>query len=157
MTPSRPYLVRAIYEWLVDNQATPYLLIDATVSGVRVPPQYIKDGKIVLNIAPHAVKDFMVRNDEVTFSARFNGAAMSIMAPMSAVLAIYARENGQGMFFDANEEFSEASGSEAGAVEPVLSAVPSAPAAPVVPEEDEESSSGRPRPAQGRPTLHVVK
>ena len=107
MTPSRPYLVRAIYEWLVDNNSTPYLLIDATNPLVRVPPQHIKDGKIVLNAAPHAVKDFFIQNEGISFTARFGGVPMMISAPMVAVLAIYARENGQGMFFDSHEEFAD--------------------------------------------------
>lgn len=154
MSPSRPYLVRAIYEWLVDNRATPYLLIDATASGVRVPLQYVKDGKIVLNIAPHAVKDLLVRNEDVTFSARFNGAAMSISAPMSAVLAIYARENGQGMFFDANEEFSDEEGALSPSPEPVLAPVALSPREASV---DDDEMPERPRPTGGRPTLHVVK
>lgn len=153
MTPSRPYLVRAIYEWLVDNQATPYLLLDATAQGVRVPLQFVKDGKIVLNIAPHAVKDLFVRNEGVSFSARFNGAAMMVEAPMSAVLAIYARENGQGMFFDANEEFESAddvAGKEEGAAGPALATVP-------VTRTEESEEDDRPRPGGGRPSLRVVK
>ena len=100
MTPSRPYLVRAIYELLVDNNATPYLLVDATQANVRVPTQHVKDGKIVLNIAPHAVKDLFIRNEGISFSARFGGVPMLVSAPMASVAAIYARENGQGMFFD---------------------------------------------------------
>jgi stringent starvation protein B len=159
MTPSRPYLVRAIYEWLVDNQSTPYLLLDAMANGVRVPVQYVKDGKIVLNIAPHAVKDLFVLNDGISFSARFNGAPMMVEAPMSAVLAIYARENGQGMFFDANEEFEtqETVGEEAESG--VLSAGPSLAAVPALEVEDghEEDESDRPRPGGGRPSLRVVK
>jgi stringent starvation protein B len=156
MTPSRPYLVRAIYEWLVDNGATPYLLLDATVAGARVPVQYVKDGKIVLNVAPHAVKDFFVRNEGVSFSARFNGAAMTVEAPMSAVLAIYARENGQGMFFDANEEFEGTDGgveSKDAVVAPVLSAVRPA----EVDEGADSEGDDRPRPGGGRPSLRVVK
>lgn len=105
MTPSRPYLVRAMYEWLVDNNATPYIVIDALHAYSRVPQQHVKDGKIVLNIAPHAVKDLLIRNDGVSFSARFGGVPMNVSAAMVAVLAIYARENGQGMFFESNDEF----------------------------------------------------
>ncbi|HEX5276349.1 MAG TPA: ClpXP protease specificity-enhancing factor [Fluviicoccus sp.] len=156
MTPSRPYLVRAIYEWLVDNQSTPYLLLDAMANGVRVPVQYVKDGKIVLNIAPHAVKDLFIRNDGISFSARFNGAPMIVEAPMPAVLAIYARENGQGMFFDANEEFESSEAEDATLPEagPSLAAVPASAAG------DEMVGSGqgdRPRPDGGRPSLRVVK
>lgn len=105
MTPSRPYLVRAINEWLVDNNLTPHVLVDAARAGVQVPVAYVQDGRIVLNIAPGAVRDLFIRNDVLTFSARFGGVPMLVSVPMAAVLAIYARENGQGMFFDENEDF----------------------------------------------------
>lgn len=98
MTPSRPYLVRAMYEWLVDNNATPYIVIDAMNTYSRVPQQHVKDGKIVLNVAPHAVKDLLIGNEGLSFSARFGGLPTNVSAPMVAILAIYARENGQGMF-----------------------------------------------------------
>lgn len=105
MNSSRPYLVRAIYEWLNDNQLTPYVLIDAARPGVTVPTAHVKDGRIVLNIAPGAVKDLFIHNESLSFSARFGGVPMQVMAPMAAVLAIYSRENGQGMFFDGDEDF----------------------------------------------------
>lgn len=108
MTPSRPYMVRAIYEWINDNHLTAYVLIDATRGGVTVPQAHVKDGRIVLNMAPGAVRDLFIRNDGISFSARFGGVPMQVVAPMQAVLAIYARENGQGMFFDEDEEFSAA-------------------------------------------------
>lgn len=155
MTPSRPYLVRAIYEWLVDNDATPYILIDATHTQVRVPPQHVKDGKIVLNVAPHAVKDFYIRNEGISFSARFGGVPQLISAPMVAVLAIYARENGQGMFFDSNEEFNDQLQAE---LEPesVVVAAPVLSAAPEASGGTDEVEVERPKPA-GRPSLTVVK
>lgn len=105
MTPSRPYLVRAIYEWLNDNNLTAHVLVDASRSGVVVPQAHVKDGRIVLNIAPGAVRDLFMTNDALSFSARFGGVPMQVSAPMQAVLAIYARENGQGMFFEEDEEF----------------------------------------------------
>lgn len=105
MTPSRPYLVRAINEWLVDNNLTPHVLVDATRPGVQVPAGYVQDGRIVLNVAPGAVRDLFIRNEALSFSARFGGTPMLVHVPMSAVLAIYARENGQGMFFDESEDF----------------------------------------------------
>ncbi|MFO1391160.1 MAG: ClpXP protease specificity-enhancing factor [Agitococcus sp.] len=126
MTPSRPYLVRAIYEWLVDNNATPYILIDATHAYSRVPQQHVKDGKIVLNVAPHAVKDLLIGNDGLSFSARFGGVPMNVSAPMVAVLAIYARENGQGMFFDNHDEFDNQDSEQ-----PALQEVPSTQMTPV--------------------------
>lgn len=103
LTPTRPYLARAIYEWICDNQLTPYLLVDATQSYVKVPTQHIKDGQIVLNIVPHAVHQFQMDNDAIFFSARFGGVPQEIYVPMSAVLGIYSRENGQGLFFDPKE------------------------------------------------------
>lgn len=103
MTPSRPYLVRAIYDWIVDNSLTPYMLVDAEHEGVVVPTEYIDGGKIVLNIAPRAVNALGLGNEEVTFSARFSGVAMDVQVPITAVLALYARENGQGMLFGESE------------------------------------------------------
>ncbi len=103
LTPTRPYLARAIYEWICDNQLTPYLLVDATQSHVKVPIQHIKDGQIVLNIVPHAVHQFQMDNNAIFFSARFGGVPQEIYVPMSAVLGIYSRENGQGLFFDPKE------------------------------------------------------
>ena len=159
MTPSRPYLVRAIYEWLVDNDATPYLLIDATNPMVRVPPQHIKDGKIVLNAAPHAVKDFFIQNDGISFSARFGGVPMMISAPMVAVLAIYARENGQGMFFDSNEEFGDqTTPQEEQPTAPALVAAPVLASATAATEKNTDDSDETPRAKPtGRPSLSVVK
>lgn len=102
MTSNRPYLLRALYEWISDNGLTPYLLVDATADDVRVPPGAAKDGKVVLNIASRAVSQFEVSNDRVHFLARFGGVSQSVRVPMAAVLAIYAQENGQGMMFSAD-------------------------------------------------------
>ena len=102
MTPNRPYLIRAINEWLLDNQCTPHLLVNAEAPGVDVPHQYIQDGKIVLNIGPNAVEGLRVTNEDVTFLARFSGVSQLVSLPVNAVLAIYAKENGRGMMF--NEE-----------------------------------------------------
>ena len=103
LSPTRPYMARAIYEWICDNQLTPYLLVDATQPYTSVPEQFVKDGQIVLNIAPHAVHQFQMSNDAVSFSARFGGVARDIYVPISALLGIYARENGQGLFYDPDE------------------------------------------------------
>lgn len=103
LTPTRPYLTRALYEWICENQLTPYLLVDATQNGTMVPVQYIQDGQIVLNIAPHATHALHMSNETITFSARFGGISQNLYIPFSAVLGIYARENGQGMFFDPQE------------------------------------------------------
>lgn len=103
LSPTRPYLARAIYEWICDNNLTPYLLVDATQPNTHVPEQFIQDGQIVLNIVPHAVHQLHMSNDAITFSARFGGVSRDIYVPLYAVLGIYARENGQGLFFDPNE------------------------------------------------------
>lgn len=102
LTPTRPYMSRAIYEWICDNNMTPYLLVDATRPNTMIPEQFIKDGQIILNIVPHAVHALHMSNDAITFSARFGGVSRDIYVPMAAVLGIYARENGQGLFFDPN-------------------------------------------------------
>ena len=111
ITPTRPYLARAIYEWICDNQLTPYLLVDATQPHTDVPVQFVKDGQIVLNIVPHAVHKLNMSNDAVTFSARFGGVSRDIYVPFNAVLGLYAKENGQGLFFDP-EEYSNAQSDE---------------------------------------------
>ncbi|MBK6278096.1 MAG: ClpXP protease specificity-enhancing factor [Gammaproteobacteria bacterium] len=100
MKSSRPYLVRALYEWILDNACTPYLLVDATVAGVEVPQQYVKNGQIVLNVAPGAVAGIDMSNDDIRFRGRFSGVAIDVFVPIGAVLGIYARENGQGMVFE---------------------------------------------------------
>ena len=95
--------MRALYEWIVDNDCTPYLLVDAGISDVMVPQQYVKDGQIVLNISPGAVMDLHISNDAVMFNGRFGGVATDIFVPVGAVMGIYARENGQGMVFESEE------------------------------------------------------
>lgn len=103
MTSSRPYLVRALYEWIADNGLTPYLLVDCATEGVVAPVEYAEDGKLVLNVAPRAVRDLHMGNDGVGFNARFGGVALDVWLPMASLLAIYARENGQGMLFTEND------------------------------------------------------
>lgn len=108
MTANRPYLLRAFYEWIVDNNCTPYLVVDATVSNVKVPVQFVQNGQIVLNTAPSAVGNLQLGNDAVTFNARFGGQPFALYIPINAVLAIYARENGAGTVFTLEEEEDEA-------------------------------------------------
>jgi len=127
MTSSRPYMIRALYEWIIDNDMTPYLLVNASVDAVQVPHQFIEDGKIVLNISPSATEAMILGNQLIEFSARFSGVEEIVSVPTTAVLAIYARENGQGMLFsDENEQ-------------------------DVTPPDDE------PPPPSSKPHLHVVK
>jgi stringent starvation protein B len=97
MTSNRPYLLRALNEWICENGMTPYLLVDAGRDGVQVPNSAVKDGRVVLNIAPRAVAHLVLDNREVRFMARFGGVSQSVIVPMPAVLAIYAQETGQGM------------------------------------------------------------
>lgn len=103
MSSNRPYLLRAIHEWIGDNGLTPYLLVDAGVAGVRVPPSAVKDGRVVLNIAARAVGHLEIGNVQIVFSARFGGVSQQVEVPINAVLAIYAQENGQGMMFAAED------------------------------------------------------
>ena len=130
MTSTRPYLIRGIYDWIIDNRCTPYLLVDASAQGVRVPRQAIKEGQVLLNIAPHAIDRLDLGLDEVRFNARFSGVSQSIVAPVAAILAIYAQENGQGMMFPAETDadaVDESGGEAVDASSPAaLSAVESA-------------------------------
>ncbi len=107
MTSLKPYLIRSIYEWIIDNELTPHLLVDAENSNAVLPLQLIEDGKIVLNIRPQAIQGLILGNNEIQFSARFSGKPMNIVAPVAAVMAIYAKENGKGMIFDQEDEQPE--------------------------------------------------
>ncbi len=103
MTSLKPYLIRSIYEWIIDNSLTPHLLVNATNSDAILPDDFIEDGKIVLNIRPEAIQGLVMGNEQIEFNARFAGKAMHIVTPVKAVLAIYAKENGKGMIFDQEE------------------------------------------------------
>lgn len=128
MTSHRPYLLRALYEWIADNDMTPHLLVDAAYPGVQVPPGAVQDGRVVLNIATRAVAGLQMDNELISFSARFGGVSQGVRVPVGAVLAIYARETGQGMALP-----EEPTGTEQGpdadpspVARPGLSAVPDA-------------------------------
>jgi stringent starvation protein B len=103
MTSSRPYMVRALYEWIVDNDCTPHVLVNAMAELVEVPQQFVKNGQIVLNVSPQAVMDLLIDNEAMSFNGRFGGVPMDIYVPMVAVMGIYARENGQGMIFEVED------------------------------------------------------
>lgn len=139
MKSSRPYLIRALNDWVLDNDATPHLVVDAGMNGVQVPADYVSNGQIVLNISPSAVKELMLGDDAVSFTARFGGVPVSVYVPVYAVMAIYARENGQGMVF----------GQEPGDPEP--------PDGPSGDQGEEGDSSGDSGSGSGRPNLKVVK
>ncbi|HXW09315.1 MAG TPA: ClpXP protease specificity-enhancing factor [Steroidobacteraceae bacterium] len=155
MKPRRPYLLRAIHEWITDSLCTPHLVVDASVKGVEVPRQYVKDGKIVLNVSWNATANLRLGNEELTFSGRFGGTSMSLCIPIQAVLAIYARETGQGMIFT-DEDAVEA---PASAKEPTTGDASTSADTPGT--LDEGGGGDRPPPRRpsggGRAKLKVVK
>jgi len=106
MTSNRPYLLRALYEWIADNNMTPHVLVEAGSDGVDVPDQAIQKGKVILNIDKAAVRELNLGNEWLTFKARFSGSEHSVVVPIEAVLAIYSKENGQGMMFAQDDETS---------------------------------------------------
>lgn len=129
MISNRPYLVRALYEWILDSEMTPYLLVDAAHPGALVPMDLVQEGKIVLNISPGAVRALALGNERITFGARFGGVPTQVEVPADAVLGIYARENGRGMLFpDAGPLASE-----------------------------EQDADEEPKPARERPNLKLIK
>lgn len=100
MTSSRPYIVRALYDWILENDCTPYIVVNAFEDDVEVPQEHVKDGQIILNISPSAVQDLFIRDEAVEFDGRFAGIPKRVFVPISSVMGIYAKENGQGMIFD---------------------------------------------------------
>lgn len=104
VTSTKPYLIRAILEWIVDNELTPHLLVQADRERVRVPSDYVQDGKITLNIAASAARQLEISNREISFSARFRGVPEQIYIPVGAVLGIFAKENAQGMMFELEDD-----------------------------------------------------
>ncbi|CEG55832.1 ClpXP protease specificity-enhancing factor [Legionella fallonii] len=103
MTSSKPYLIRAFYDWIVDNELTPYILVDTTYPGVQVPKEHIRHDRIVLNISPSATRGLLLENDRIVFTARFAGETEQIFVLPNAVLEIYAKENGRGIVFEIEE------------------------------------------------------
>ncbi|MEH6358228.1 MAG: ClpXP protease specificity-enhancing factor [Pseudomonadales bacterium] len=112
MTSSRAYLIRALNEWILDNDCTPYIVVNATMENVLVPEEHVIDGQIVLNITPSSVRNLLMDNEGVSFDARFNGQPQSLYAPIQAITAIYAKENGQGMVFENEPAPTTPSGSD---------------------------------------------
>lgn len=110
MTSTRPYLLRALNDWILDNGLTPHVLVDATASGAVVPQESVEDGRIVFNISPAAVRSLAIGNEALTFQARFAGRALAVTVPIHAVLAIYAKENGRGMAFHLDEPADDGGG-----------------------------------------------
>lgn len=99
MTSTKPYLIRAIYDWILDNAMTPHLVVDVRYPGVQAPKEFVEDGRLVLNLSPSAVRGLVLGNEQVEFNARFGGVARDVFFPVEAVLGIFTRENGQGMVF----------------------------------------------------------
>ncbi|MDE2305408.1 MAG: ClpXP protease specificity-enhancing factor [Gammaproteobacteria bacterium] len=137
MKPRRPYLLRALHEWISDSGDTPHIVVDAGLEGVVVPRPYVKDGKIVLNVSMSATQGLKLGNDALSFEARFGGASFSVYVPIKAVLGIYSRETGQGMIFPEGD------------ADPDPGSTPSPPAAP-------PPAKGETKPTR-RPKLQVVK
>ncbi|HYG13735.1 MAG TPA: ClpXP protease specificity-enhancing factor [Methylophilaceae bacterium] len=137
LTSTKPYLVRALHEWCVDNGMTPHLLVEVDAE-TRVPVAYVKNGEIVLNLNYSATRDLHIGNEAITFAARFGGVSHNLYVPMSAVRGVFARENGQGMFFQPEEAAAESSPS----VE--VETVPS-------PDSEKKSGGGK------KPSLKLVK
>ncbi|WP_050797484.1 ClpXP protease specificity-enhancing factor [Hylemonella gracilis] len=166
-TSTRPYLIRALYEWCADNGLTPYVAVRVDDS-VRVPREYVKDGEIVLNISMDATNALQIGNEYIEFKARFAGVGRDILVPIRQVMAIYARENGQGMAFplesapdgEAHEENGTGSDSVSGETVPAAGAILSlAPDADAVQDEEGDPEPPRPpvSPVSGRPALKRVK
>lgn len=151
MTSNKPYLLRALFEWILDNQCTPHLLVTVNLPGVRVPEGYAEDGQMVLNISPSAVRNFSMTNESVSFEARFSGVPQHILVPMYAVAAIYARENGQGMGFEVEMPGEDPDLQPVGDEKEALRAIAE------WSEEDGESSVEPPPRVEGRPSLKVIK
>lgn len=103
MTSNKPYLIRAFYDWIVDNQLTPYIAVNATYPGTQVPLEHVRQGHIVLNISPAATRGLLLENDRIVFSARFSGRTEQIFVSPNAVVEIYAKENGRGIAFAIEE------------------------------------------------------
>lgn len=155
MKSSRPYLARALYEWLLDNQLTPYIVVDAEQELVEVPQQFVQNGQIVLNLAPVAVHDLHMDNQLIRFSARFGGKSENLFVPMTALIAIYARENGVGMVFGhepvlPSEEAERVEDEEIPSMEVVDTSDGASP---------DKANDHEPEhpPRKGRPSLRVIK
>lgn len=155
MSPKRPYLVRALYDWLLDNQLTPHVVVDATWPGAEVPQEFVQDGQIVLNIHPEATLGFEMGSLDITFQARFGGVPRRVTIPYGAMLAIYAKENGAGSIFEPEPAYDDPEAALIPDERPL--------GKPVIVKDstDEEKSSDDddepPQPPRGRPHLKVIK
>lgn len=153
MTPRRPFMLRAFYDWLLDNELTPHLVVDATLPGVRVPMEFVQDGQIILNLAPRAVGNLELGNEDVTFSARFSGRPHLVVVPMYAVQAIYARENGAGTMFEPEASYQDMLTSMS---EQSTGFTPEIASVQEVADQGFENNQESDKP-KGRPSLRVIK
>ena len=159
MTARRPYLLRAFYDWLLDNDLTPHLVVDINLPGVMVPLEYARDGQIVLNIAPRAVGNLELTNEEVHFNARFGGVPRQVVVPMVAVMAIYARENGAGTMFEpepAYEQLAAGDETQQAPSETVMSVIDGDLPDDAETSADDDDKDPPPK-GGGRPALRIVK
>lgn len=149
MTSNQPYLLRAFYEWIVDNDLTPYMVVDATNELVDVPQEFVKDGQIVLNVSPSACVNFMLDLNGISFQARFGGQPRRLSMPCEAVMAIYARENGAGTVFATEEEMAKNTPDSS----------PSQPQGPASLDDNDltDNSDAPVPPKKGKPTLKIIK
>ena len=140
MSSSRPYIVRALYDWIIENDCTPYILVNAFGDDVEVPQEHVKDGQIILNISPSAVQSLFIRSEAIDFDGRFAGIPKRVYVPIAAVMGIYAKENGQGMIFDPDANIPK-------------------PPGPTGTDDPPQKKSADPKPSgQGKkPALRVVK
>ncbi|MBT0725823.1 ClpXP protease specificity-enhancing factor [Rosenbergiella australiborealis] len=155
LTARRPYLLRAFYDWLLDNELTPHLVVDINLPGVEVPLEFARDGQIVLNIAPRAVGNLELGNEFVSFNARFGGVPRQVFVPLAAVMALYARENGAGTMFEPEPQYDDieimADTDSSVSTEPKMSVIDGD---AVTSDEDNDDN---PPPKGSRPSLRVVK
>jgi stringent starvation protein B len=153
MTSNQPYLLRAFYEWIVDNDLTPYIVVDATNELVEVPQEFVKDGQIVLNVSPSACVNFSLDVEGLSFQARFGGQPRRLSMPCEAVMAIYARENGAGTVFATEEDIARAQEQR----QQDESDTSQPPSGPTSLEDAEDVTDAPVPPKKGKPTLKVIK
>ncbi|PHM62906.1 ClpXP protease specificity-enhancing factor [Xenorhabdus ishibashii] len=160
MSPRRPYLLRAHYEWLLDNDMTPHIVVDVNFYGVNVPMEYAQNGQIILNISPRAVGNLQLTNDEVRFNARFGGVGRQVTVPMAAVIAVYARENGAGMMFEPELAYdvdnTESEETDMPAADNLV-LLHTSQRDRKASHDDDSPDDEPPQPPKGRPALRVVK
>lgn len=170
MLSSRPYIARALYEWLIENDNTPYIVVDAMQDDVVVPRQFVQNGQIVLNVAPSAVRDLDISNEMITFNASFSGEPMQVWVPIMALVAVYSKENGAGMVFGHEPVIPAPEEPDPDELAPKLESVPKAqkdkaassfaekPSTAAHDDDDDTPPpNGGGRPPKGRPALRVVK